>query len=113
MTLPNGRRKRLSNATLRRKVRRFHQQKIAGLRRRRRRNDRGQARKQRQQMVARAVELYGSFLGVVRRYDREQGVHPELPPANAEVLRVAFLLVAQRIRGRIRGRLRAPRRLRG
>jgi putative transposase len=54
--LPNGQRKRLSYSTLRRKVRRFRQQKIAGLRRRRRK-DRGQARKQRKQMIARAVEL--------------------------------------------------------
>lgn len=54
--LPNGQRKRLSYSTLRRKVRRFRQQKIAGLRRRRR-SDRGQARKQRQQMIARALEL--------------------------------------------------------
>jgi putative transposase len=56
VTLPNGQRKRLSYSTLRRKVRRFRQQKIAGLRRRRR-QDRGQARKRRQQMIARAVEL--------------------------------------------------------
>jgi hypothetical protein len=41
--LPNGQRKRLSYSTLRRKVRRFRQQKIAGLRRHRR-NDRGRAR---------------------------------------------------------------------
>lgn len=54
--LPNGQRKRLSYSTLRRKVRRFRRQKIAGLRRRRRK-DRGQARKQRQQMITRAVEL--------------------------------------------------------
>ena len=44
------------DSTLRRKVRRFGQQKIAGLRRKCR-QDRGQARKQRQQMIARAVEL--------------------------------------------------------
>jgi transposase InsO family protein len=56
VTLPNGRRKRLSYSTLRRKVRRFRQQKIAGLRRRRR-TDRGHSRKQRQKMIARAVEL--------------------------------------------------------
>jgi transposase InsO family protein len=56
VTLPNGRRKRLSYSTLRRKVRRFRQQKIAGLRRRRRK-DRGQARKRRKEMIARAVEL--------------------------------------------------------
>ena len=56
VTLPNGHRKQLSYSTLRRKVRRFRQQKIAGLRRRRR-ADRGQARKQRQQLIARAVEL--------------------------------------------------------
>ncbi len=56
VTLPNGQRKRLSYSTLRRKVRRFRQQKIAGLRRERRK-DRGQPRKQRKQMMARAVEL--------------------------------------------------------
>ena len=46
VTLPNGRRKRFSLRTLRRKVRQFRQQKIAGLRRQPR-SDRGQARKQR------------------------------------------------------------------
>lgn len=56
VTLPGGRRKRLSYSTLRRKVRQFRQRKIAGLPRRRR-GDRGQARKQRKQMIARAVEL--------------------------------------------------------
>ncbi len=56
VTLPNGQRKRISYSTLRRKVRRYRQQKIAGLRRRRR-QDRGQPRKQRQAMMARAVEL--------------------------------------------------------
>lgn len=55
VTLPNGRRKRISYSTLRRKVQRYRQQKIAGLRRRRR-QDRGQPRKQRQAMMARAVE---------------------------------------------------------
>ncbi len=54
--LPNGRRKRLSISTLRRKVRQFRHQKIAGLRRQPRK-DRGQARKKRQAMIARAVEL--------------------------------------------------------
>lgn len=56
VTLPNGRRKRISFSTLRRKVQRYRRQKIAGLRRRRR-QDRGQPRKQRQAMIARAVEL--------------------------------------------------------
>jgi transposase InsO family protein len=56
VTLPNGHQKRLSYSTLRRKVRRFRQQKIAGLRRRRRK-DRGHTRKKRQQMITRAVEL--------------------------------------------------------
>ena len=56
VTLPNGQRKRISYSTLRRKVQRYRQQKIAGLRRRRR-QDRGQPRKQRQAMIARAVEL--------------------------------------------------------
>jgi len=56
VTLPNGRRKRISYSTLRRKVQRYRKQKIAGLRRRRRR-DRGQPRKKRQAMIARAVEL--------------------------------------------------------
>ncbi len=54
--LPSGRRKRISLSTLRRKVRQFRQQKIAGLRRQPRK-DRGQARKNRQAMIARAVEL--------------------------------------------------------
>ena len=56
VTLPNGRRKRISLSTLRRKVRRFRQQKIAGLRRQQR-GDRGQPRKQRQAMLQRAIEL--------------------------------------------------------
>jgi putative transposase len=55
-TLPNGQRKRISYSTLRRKVQRYRKQKIAGLRRRRR-QDRGQPRKKRQAMIARAVEL--------------------------------------------------------
>jgi transposase InsO family protein len=54
--LPNGRRKRISLSTLRRKLRRFRQQKIAGLRRKPR-SDRGRVRKQRQAMLERAVEL--------------------------------------------------------
>ena len=54
--LPNGRRKRISLSTLRRKVRQFRQQKIAGLRRQPRK-DRGQPRKNRQAMITRAVEL--------------------------------------------------------
>ena len=56
VTLPNGKRKRFSLRTLRRKVRQFRQQKIAGLRRKPR-SDRGQARKQRQDMLQRAIEL--------------------------------------------------------
>ncbi len=54
--LPNGRRKRISLSTLRRKVRQFRQQKVAGLRRKARK-DRGQSRKQREAMIARAIEL--------------------------------------------------------
>ena len=54
--LPNGRTKRLSLSTLRRKVRQFRQRRLAGLQRQPRR-DRGQSRKDRQAMLARAVEL--------------------------------------------------------
>lgn len=54
--LPHGRRKRISLSTLRRKVRQFRQQKVAGLRRKARK-DRGQSRKQRAAMMARALEL--------------------------------------------------------
>lgn len=54
--LPNGKRKRLSVATLRRKVRQFREQRLDGLRRQRR-NDRGQARKNRTEMIERAIEL--------------------------------------------------------
>lgn len=54
--LPNGQRKRLSYSTLRRKVRRFQQQRVVGLQRRPR-QDRGKIRKQREQMMLRAVEL--------------------------------------------------------
>lgn len=56
VTLPNGKRKRISLRTLRRKVRQFRKQKIAGLRRQPR-NDRGQPRKKRQDMLRRAIEL--------------------------------------------------------
>ena len=56
VSLPNGRRKRLSLSTLRRKVRQFRQQKISGLRRKPR-SDRGGVRKKRQAMLARAIEL--------------------------------------------------------
>jgi transposase InsO family protein len=54
--LPNGLRKRISLSTLRRKVRQFRQHKISGLRRQPR-NDRGKARKRREAMIARAIEL--------------------------------------------------------
>jgi transposase InsO family protein len=54
--LPTGKRKRISLSTLRRKVRQFRQHKIPGLRRQRR-NDRSKARKHREAMIARAVEL--------------------------------------------------------
>jgi transposase InsO family protein len=54
--LPNGRRKRISLSTLRRKVRQFRQQKIDGLRRQPRK-DRGQSRKKREAMITRAVVL--------------------------------------------------------
>ena len=54
--LPNGQRKRISYSTLRRKLRRFQEERIAGLRRRRR-DDRGKSRKNREAMIARAVEL--------------------------------------------------------
>lgn len=54
--LPGGRRKRISLSTLRRKVRQFRREKIAGLRRQPRK-DRGGVRKRRQAMLARAVEL--------------------------------------------------------
>jgi transposase InsO family protein len=54
--LPGGKRKRISLSTLRRKVRQFRQQKIAGLRRQPR-TDHGQARKDREAMIARAIAL--------------------------------------------------------
>ncbi len=54
--LPTGARKRISLSTLRRKVRQFRQHKIPGLRRQPR-SDRGQARKHREAMIARAIEL--------------------------------------------------------
>jgi transposase InsO family protein len=56
VVLPNGKRKRISLSTLRRKVRQFRQQKIAGLRRQRRK-DRGGSRKDREAMIARAIAL--------------------------------------------------------
>jgi transposase InsO family protein len=54
--LPTGRQRRISLSTLRRKVRQFQRQKLAGLQRQRR-SDRGQSRKDRQAMIARALEL--------------------------------------------------------
>jgi transposase len=54
--LPSGQRKRISLSTLWRKVRQFRQKKIDGLRRQPR-NDRGEARKGRQAMIKRAIEL--------------------------------------------------------
>lgn len=54
--LPNGRRKQISLATLRRKVRRFRRHNIDGLRRQSRK-DCGQARKNRETLIARAIEL--------------------------------------------------------
>ena len=56
LLLPDSRRKRISLSTLRRKVRQFRQQGIAGLFRQPR-SDRGRARKDRQAMIARAIEL--------------------------------------------------------
>jgi putative transposase len=54
--LPNGRRKRISVRTLRRQWSRLREQGVAGLFRRRRK-DRGQARKAQADLLARAVEL--------------------------------------------------------
>ena len=54
--LPNGKRKCISLSTLRRKVRQFRKQKIDGLRRQPR-QDRGQSRKNREAMIARAIAL--------------------------------------------------------
>ena len=54
--LPNGLTKRLSLSTLRRKVRQFRRHRLAGFQRQAR-CDRGQPRKDRQAMLARAVEL--------------------------------------------------------
>ena len=54
--LPNGQVKRLSLSTLRRKVRQFRQHRLAGLVRKPR-SDRGKSRKDRQAMLARAIQL--------------------------------------------------------
>lgn len=54
--LPNGQLKRFSLSTLRRKVRQFRQQRLAGLQRQPR-GDRGQSRKDRQKMLDRAIQL--------------------------------------------------------
>jgi hypothetical protein len=54
--LPNGARKRISLTTLKRKVRRFRLHGIDGLRRQSR-TDRGGARKNREVIFARAIEL--------------------------------------------------------
>jgi transposase InsO family protein len=56
VTLPNGQRKRFSLSTLRRKVRQFKQQRIAGLKRRPR-TDRGGIRKERRAILQRAIQL--------------------------------------------------------
>lgn len=75
--LPTGKRKRISYSTLRRKVRQFRERKIDGLRRRPR-NDRGESRKNRQAMIARAVELkreqpYRSPRAINRILEKEFG----------------------------------------
>ncbi len=54
--LPTGHSRRISLSTLRRKVRQFRQSKLMGLQRKRR-NDRGKSRKDRQAMLMRAIEL--------------------------------------------------------
>lgn len=56
VTLPNGRRKQISLSTLRRKVRQFRKQRIAGLKRKPR-TDRGGIRKDRRVVLDRAIEL--------------------------------------------------------
>lgn len=56
VTLPSGQRKRISLSTLRRKVRQFGKQKIAGLRRKPR-SDRGKIRNKREDILQRAIEL--------------------------------------------------------
>jgi len=56
VTLPNGKRKRISLSTLRRKVREFKKQRIAGLKQKPR-SDRGSIRKDRRAMLERAVQL--------------------------------------------------------
>ena len=56
VTLPNGKRKRISLSTLRRKVRQFRKLRIAGLKRRPR-TDRGGSDKDRRAMLERAIEL--------------------------------------------------------
>jgi transposase InsO family protein len=56
VVLPNGQCKRISLSTFKRKVRRFRQRKIEGLRRQPR-SDRGRARKRRQEMLERAIAL--------------------------------------------------------
>lgn len=75
--LPTGTRKRFSYSTLRRKVKQFRERKIDGLRRRDR-NDRGESRKDRQAMIARAVELkreqpYRSPRAINRVLEKEFG----------------------------------------
>lgn len=54
--LPTGQVKRLSLSTLRRKVRQFRRQRLAGLQRQPR-SDRGQSRQDRQAMLKRAIQL--------------------------------------------------------
>lgn len=56
VTLPDGTRKRISLSTLRRKVRQFRKQRIAGLKRQPRK-DRGGVRKDRRAMLDRAIQL--------------------------------------------------------
>jgi len=56
VTLPNGKRKRISLSTLRRKVRQFRKLRIAGLKRQPR-GDRGGIRKDRRAMLERAIQL--------------------------------------------------------
>jgi len=71
--LPNGRRKRISLSTLRRKVRRFRQHKLGGLRRKTR-QDRGQARKKRDAMIDRAQKAAATPLAPGHQRIPEQGI---------------------------------------
>jgi len=98
--LPNGRRKRISVRTLRRQWSRLREQGVPGLFRRRRK-DRGQARKAQADLLARAVELKKE-----QPYRSDQVINPILKREFGRVVpRSTLYLVADQLRQIVRSTL--------